>query len=107
MGIRRHKVLYNDSAAGNGTWIRLDSRYEHEPTRAVQGVVTSGDTISIEGTTLEAIDRVDLDSIITADDIQELGSFTENFTDVLNGNWTYVRAVKTGTTGIAKIQGYI
>lgn len=105
--IRRNKILYNSSTAGNGEWVRLDSRYETSPERAIQGSVTTGDTITIQGTTIEAKDAAALASVITADDISDLDSFTADFADVLLGNWTFIRAVKTGTTGDAKVQGYV
>lgn len=108
MGIRRNKVLYNASAAGNGSWIALDTRYEKQPTRAIQGTVTAGDTITIQGITKETkgIDKSFL-TTLAAEDITTLDSYTADFSDILNGNWTYIRAVKTGTTGTSKVQGFV
>lgn len=108
MGIRNNKVLYNSSAAGSGDWFFLDSRYESDAQRAVMGTVVTGDTVNIEGITLP-IRCTESDSLasIDAEDITELGSYTENFSDILNGNWTWIRVTKEGTTGTAKVQGNI
>lgn len=54
MGIRRNKILYNASAAGNGDWISLDSRYEKQPLRPFQISMNASDTIAIQGTTVRA-----------------------------------------------------
>ena len=108
--IKRHKVLLDQSAAGNGDWIRLDSRYDHDSSRILQIDLTVGDTIDIEGTTVDV--RGGNPAVVTAglaaDDITTIQSFTANGTgDLLAGPWTYIRAVKTGTTGNAKVQGFV
>lgn len=109
MGIRRHKELYNASAAGNGSWIHLDSRYENQPLRPFQISMNASDTIEIQGTTLRAKDAVELATLITSSDITTLESYTGNadVNDVIVGSWTFIRAVKTGTAGTAKVQGFI
>jgi hypothetical protein len=108
MGIRRNKVLYNAQAAGTGSWFRLDSRHEESATRAIQGVVVTGDTITLQGTTYDVKgSTANVTSNITADDIVTLQTYTASFADVINGPWTYIRVVKTGSTGIAKVQGYV
>lgn len=101
MGQRYHKVLYEASAAGAGDWVKLDGKFEEIAHRALQGTVASGDTIGIEATTVEKVED------ITPVDIVELEEFDDDFAKVLVGNWTYVRAVKTGTNGVAKVQGYL
>ena len=107
--IRRNKVLYNDRAAGNGTWYMLDYRYEQDQTRSIQINMNASDTIEIQGTTLEANDATALDAIIDTADITTLQTYTGNTdeNDVLSGPWTFIRAVKTGTNGVAKVQGQL
>lgn len=107
VAIKRNVVLLDQSAAGNGDWVRLDTRYDQNTERGINISLTSGDTIEIEGVTLDAKDAVALAAIVESDDIGILGTYTESDADVLTGNWTYIRAVKTGTTGNAKIQGYV
>ena len=107
MGIRRHKVLYDATTEGTGSWIKLDTRYEEDPQRSVHGTIVSGDTIKFQGTTLDAADATELSSIISSDDISDLKTFTSNFNDTLFGNWTFIRVIKTGSTGSSKVQGYI
>lgn len=107
--IRRHKVLYNGSAAGNGTWVRLDSRYEEDAGRAITIHMNASDTISIEGTVIDAKDVPSLEAIIEDADIAVIESYT-GATEAgvtLSSNYTFIRAVKTGTTGTAKVQGYL
>lgn len=107
VAIKRNVVLLDQSTAGNGEWVRLDTRYDQNTERSLNIDVTSGDTIDIQGVTLDAKDATALAAIVEADDIGTLATYTEDDTDVLTGNWTYIRAVKTGTTGNAKIQGYV
>lgn len=104
-GIKRFKTLYNDSAAGTGTVFPLDVRYDISPSRVLQGTVTAGDTIKIQGTTWDnrGPDKTGLASATWSD----ITSFTANFTYTLTGPWTYIRIVKTGTTGTAVVQGHI
>ena len=106
--IRRHKVLYNASAAGNGDWVRLDSRYEIDAARAFTVSMNALDTVDIEGTVLDEPDAVALAAVITSDDIVVLESYTgvSQADGILLGNYTFVRAVKTGVTASAKVQGY-
>lgn len=108
MGIRSNKVLWNATAAGTGSWFNLDSRFEDFAQRAIHGTVTSGDTIAIQGITKD-IRITDTGSLATLDsaDIATIGSYTADFADILNGNWTWIRVVKTGSTGPSKVQGNI
>ena len=108
--IRRHKVLLNTSAAGAGDWIRLDSRYEVDALRAFQINMNAADTVEIEGTTLDEQDATALAAVLVDPaDITTLKSYTGNTSenDVIVGNWTFIRANKTGTTGVAKVQGHV
>ncbi len=107
MAIRRHKVIFDASTASTSAWVRLDSRYEVDATRSIQVNVTSGDSIDIEGTSLDIRGEGDPTVGIAAADVSVLATYTEDSTDVLSGNWTYIRAVKTGTTGPGKVQGHV
>lgn len=108
--IKRHVVLLNQQAAGNGSWIELDSRYDESPLRLLQVYVTAGDTVKIQGTTVDI--KGSHKDVVTAtfatEDITDIKTFTASGSgDLLEGPWTYIRAVKTGTTGIAKVQGFV
>ncbi|GAG78539.1 unnamed protein product [marine sediment metagenome] len=108
--IRRHKVLLDTITAGAGDWVRLDSRYEVDSLRAFQIDMNASDTIEIEGTTLDEQDATALAAVIVdPEDITTLKSYTGNTSenDVIVGNWTFIRANKTGTNGIAKVQGHV
>lgn len=105
--IRRNKVLFDAATASSGDWVKLDSRYEEDASRAVHGTVTTGDTVTVEGTTLDKKDAAALSAVVTASDIATLKEFTANFADVLLGNWTFIRVTKTGTAGASKVQGYV
>lgn len=108
--IRRHKVLYDSDAAGTGSWIRLDSRREIDNTRAITIKMNASDTIAIQGTVIDAIDATALVAKYdSTKDVVTLEEYTgETDVDaVLQGNYTFIRAVKTGTAGNAKVQGYL
>jgi hypothetical protein len=114
--IQRNVVLYNDSAAGTGRWYRLDSKYEESGTRSIQIDMNAADTIIIEGTTIERLGGLnpdgsafDPETDILPIDIVQLNSYNGNAeeADVLNSNWTWVRARKVGATGVAKVQGLL
>lgn len=105
--IRRNKVLLDSTSATTGDWIRLDSRYEDSPERSIQISMNSNDTITIQGTTVDIRGQEDPTDNIKSEDIVDLSSFSAKTSTVLNGNWTYIRAVKTGTSGPAKVQGFV
>lgn len=104
-GIKSNKVLMNQTTAGTGTTFPLDVRYDLSPMRAVHGTVTTGDSVTIQGTTWDrrGPDKTNLASAT----FHNLGTYTANFTDILNGPWTYIRIVKTGTAGNATVYGMI
>lgn len=106
--IKRTKILYNSSAAGNGSWVSLDNRYDQSPTRSLIISLVSGDTITLQAITqdVKGNDKSFLDSLSSAD-IVSLKTYTASESDVLEGPWTYIRVVKTGTNGVAKVQGFI
>lgn len=109
MGIRRHKVMYDSSAAGNGDWFRLDSRYEESSDRVIHVELTSNDTITIQGTTVDVRggNPATVTANLEADDIVDITTLSADGTYLLQGPWSYIRAVKTGTTANAKVQGFI
>ncbi len=104
----RHKVLLQTGAEGAGPWIALDARYKKETERALQIFVTDGDTVTIQGITKDekGSDKSFLANL-GPEDISDLKSYTESTADVLTGTFTYIRAVKTGTAGFAKVQGFV
>lgn len=100
----------DQTAAGDGEWFRLDSRYDIDTNRILQIALTTGDTIAIEGTTVDVRggNPAVVTAGLTASDITTIDTFSTNDTlNLLQGPWTYIRAVKAGTTGTAKIQGFI
>lgn len=108
--IKRHKVLYDSSAAGTGDWFRLDNRYDESPERILQVYMTAGDTITLQGATkdLKGVDSSTVTASLETEDITDIVEYiSSNAGDVLTGPWTYIRIVKTGTTGAAKVQGFI
>lgn len=104
----RHKVLLQTGAATTGPWIRIDNRYQDGIDRAIQVSLQEGDTIRIEGITQDAkgMDKSFL-TTLGPNDISVLKEYTESAGDVLQGSWTYIRAVKVGTAGFAKVQGFV
>jgi len=106
--VKRYKTLYDDTAAGTGPWIACDVRYDKQLIRALQIYVTSGDTITIQGITKDTRgnDKSFLNNLTTAD-ISTLKSYTATDNDDLEGPWTYIRVVKTGTNGQGKVQGMV
>ena len=109
MSIRRNKLLYDAVAAGTGNWIPLDVRYEDDPVaRPLRIVLTAGDTLTLQAIVkdVKGIDKSFLDDLL-AEDISTLKIYTESETDVLDGGWTYIRAIKTGTAGKGILEGFI
>ena len=108
--IKRYKVLYDSSAAGNGDWIRLDNRYDISPQRIINIDLTAGDTIVLQGAVkdLKGVAQDTVTGSLTTSDISTIETFTEDSTEhLLTGPWTYIRVVKTGTTGNAKVSGFV
>lgn len=109
MSIRRNKLVYDAIAAGTGSWIPLDVRYEEDSTaRPLRIVLTAGDTLTLQGILKDekGIDKSFFDTLL-AEDISTLKIYTTSETDVLDGNWTYIRAIKTGTAGKGILEGFI
>ena len=108
MGIRRHKVIYDDSAAGTSDWVHLDTRYEDHFGRVLAIVLTAGDTVELQGTVkdVKGIDKSFLDDL-SASEIHSIKTYTATENDILEGAWTFIRVVKTGTNGTALVEGYI
>jgi len=109
MSIRRNKKLYDAVAAGTGSWVALDSRHDDNPaSRPLRIVLTAGDTLTLQGIVKDAkgIDKSFLDNLL-AEDISTLKIYTVSEVDILDGSWTYIRAIKTGTAGKGILEGYI
>jgi len=110
--IHRHKELYNDTAAGTGDWVRLDNRYEEYGGRVLQSEVTAADTLIIQVTSkdvkgLTAAQEAAMLAALDAADITVLATVTADGPYLLEGPWSYIRVVKTGTAGVGKVQGFI
>lgn len=119
--IRRSKTLYNAATAGTGAWVKLDSRYEIISTRTIQGTVASGDSIAIQATSKDfkpgnpypvkgvsaVLDETTFLNNLLPAEITTLITFTADFNDIINGPWSYIRVVKTGTTGNSEVTGMV
>lgn len=106
--IKRYKLMYNVATAGNGAWIPLDVRYETKPSRALAITVVSGDTVTIQAITQDVRgDNKSFLSNLQPADIVTLTSMTASGPYEVSGPWTYIRAVKTGTTGVATVEGFV
>ena len=109
MSIRRHKILFDSATAGNGDWVRLDVRREEAPSgRPIRVVIVAGDTLELQGILLDikAGDEADLTTLADKE-IASLATYTQTENDVLDGNWTYIRMVKTGANGIGYAEGFV
>ena len=101
----RQRDLLNTASAGAGDWYKLDSFNDGDRGISIT-LVDTADSVQIQTTSKDlAWNDYDLDTIITTADISNAGDFTgaTSFSKVLEGSWTAVRAVKTGTAGIAKV----
>lgn len=103
---KNSKTLYFSSGASNGDWIMLNPR-DKENVRTIQVDMNAADTITIQATTKAAKDKNELADIIANRDIVVLKTYTgdTSFVDTINGPFTFIRAVKTGTAGVATVQG--
>jgi len=109
MTIRRNKVLYDAVAVGTSNWIPLDTRREEDsPVRTLRVILEAGDTFVIEGIMKESktIDKSFLDTLLVGD-ISTIDTYTASGIENITGNWTYIRATKTGTAGKGIVEGYI
>lgn len=109
MGIRRYKVLYDDSAAGTSDWLALDSRYEDDGVgRVVTVTLAAGDTFELQGIVkdVKGINKTFLTTLSTSE-IHSIKTYTASENDILEGQWTYIRVVKTGTAGEGRFEGFV
>jgi hypothetical protein len=108
MASKRHHILYQSAAAGNGDWVQLDTRYEDDTTRVIQVELTASDTVIIQGITkdVKGIDKSFLDDL-TAADITNITTISADGFYNLTGAWSFIRAQKTGTAAVATVQGMI
>lgn len=110
--IKRHKVLYDATAAATGDWVRLDNRYEEYGGRVFQAELTAADTLVIEGTTkdvkgLTAAQEATMLAALGPNDITAITTISADGSYLLEGPWSYIRARKTGTAANGKVQGFI
>jgi hypothetical protein len=105
---KRYVQLYNATAAGTSPWFRLDSRYEKISVRPIHFSITSGDTFTLQAIVkdVKGIDETYLNSLLSTD-IATIGTFTTTSDELLEGNYTWVRVVKTGTAGLGVVEGFI
>lgn len=114
MGIKRYRQLFNGttvdavSASATGSWIRLDNRYSDLEVRPINITVSGGDSIAIQVTVVDqkSIDETYLNNL-TANQIVTLQSLTATGQFLLEGGYTWVRAVKTGTAAYGLVEGFI
>lgn len=100
MSFLKNKSLYNSSDAGTGDWVKLDTAYDNDKSRALcVYLANASDSIRIEATTVEA------EADISTADIVPLKTYTESAGEEFTAPWTYIRAVKIGANGAAKVQG--
>lgn len=103
------KTLLNSSAEVDGEWFKLDTSFKNAGVeRAFQISMNASDTITIEGTVLEADDATTLGTV-AASDIATLGEYTGEtaVNGVIQGTWTFIRATKTGANGAATVKASI
>ena len=105
MPSKRHIILFNASTATTGDWYKIA---DPETPSAIQVNMNASDTVTLQGTTLEAADVTALGTVAAAD-ITDLKEYTggTDFNDTLLAPFTFIRVTKTGTTGTAKVQGAI
>lgn len=109
MSIRRYKVLYDDSAAGTSDWINLDSRYDDKGSgRLITVTLTAGDTFELQGIVKEVkgIDKSFL-TTLESDEIHSIKTYTATENDILEGQWSYIRVIKTGASGEGRFEGTV
>lgn len=109
MSIKRFKVLYDDTAAGTGDWIRLDNRYDDgSEIRSLIVKLTAGDTATLQATAKDVRggDGSFVDDLL-AKEIATLTIYTGDTNDLLEGPWTHIRVIKTGTAGNCYVAGYV
>ena len=110
--IKRHKILFDATAASTGDWVRLDNRYAEFEGRVLQTELTAPNTITLQATTKDvrgqtAAQEAAMLAALGADDIVNVVVITADGPYLLEGPWTFLRAVKTNSTANAKIQGFI
>lgn len=102
---RRHKVLFSSSEATVGNWYALDYKGD-DGTRSLLGRLTSGDTVIVEATPQQTYNTqgtpVSVSVVVT------IGTFTSTtFNALLDGPMAGIRIRKSGTTGLAQVEGVI
>lgn len=83
----------------------LDYRFAAQQIRSIAGSVTAGDTITVLVSPIP-VDGYKAKFVNTSlgaqsDFFVTVSSYTANFSDIINGPWAAIKAVKTGVTGTA------
>jgi hypothetical protein len=107
--VRRHVTIYDAVAAETGSWVALDARYDDNPVaRSLRVHLEAGDTLTLQAIVkdVKGIDKSFLDSLLAAD-ITTLKIYTASEADTLDGGWTYIRAIKSGTAGRGVMEGIV
>ncbi len=108
--IKRYAQLYNATTAGTGSWFRLDNRYETISVRPLHFSITAGDTFVLQAIVKDVRGDGDgltyLDSLLPSE-ISTLGTFATSTDELLEGNYSWIRVVKSGTNGVGVVEGFI
>lgn len=104
MSTRNHShILVNSTVSVNGDWVLLDWKFKSIQQRTLSGTLTANAVSAGDSVVLQ----VTPDDVLTAASIEnvfDVTAFTTTeFTAILNGPWTYVRAQKTGGNGVGTI----
>ena len=97
-------VLVSAAASTTGGWYPLDYKFNGSQERLITArmdanSVSASDTIQIQATPDEFTNTTSISTIVP------VTSFTTtNYSAILNGPWTAVRAVKTGAGGVGWVK---
>ncbi len=100
-----YQTLFFDLAAGDtATPWRRNLGTNSQGTRAIHGTLTSGDTITVQMTNerLEAEQQTLISNVSTANFAASPVQSSTVFNIGYDGNFRWVRVVKTGTNGAAR-----
>jgi hypothetical protein len=106
MGIYQTTPMYFDLAAGTAAtnWFRmLSSSTNHE--RSIQGTLTTGDSIVVQFTNEKLVDENNIlqTAVSTTNVVASPAQTTNPFELSYVGNYRWVRIVKNGSTGPARV----
>ncbi len=107
--VKRYVQLLNSSLEVTGNWVQLDSRYAKDQARSlIVSIDAVGDTVTLQGVVkdIKGIDKSFLNTL-ASEDIATLKIYTQSEHDVLEGPWSFIRAIKQGTAGLAVVEGMV